>query len=103
MPAPSTMAGSSMWQANALTCLANRRKAISGTKCMPEHIPAGSATASFSRHMGPRQDPPPLPNLEPNLLADGQAEIWTALRKYNWVQAMEGDIDTAHPGTQVLG
>ena len=47
-------------------------------------------------YMGPRQEPPPLPDLEPNMLPDGQAEVWTALRECNWVQAMEGDIDTAH-------
>jgi phthalate 4,5-dioxygenase len=40
-------------------------------------------------YMGPRQDPPPLPDLEPNLLSDGQTEIWTALRECNWVQAMD--------------
>jgi phthalate 4,5-dioxygenase oxygenase subunit len=54
-------------------------------------------------YMGPRQDPPPLPDLEPNLLSDGQTEIWTALRECNWVQAMEGDIDTAHLGLLHLG
>ena len=47
-------------------------------------------------YMGVRQEPPPLPDLEPNMLPDGQAEVWTALRQCNWVQAMEGDIDTAH-------
>jgi phthalate 4,5-dioxygenase oxygenase subunit len=49
-------------------------------------------------YMGQRQDPPPLPDLEPNLLSDGQTGIWAALRECNWVQAMEGDIDTAHLG-----
>ena len=44
-------------------------------------------------YMGPRQEPPPLPDLEPNMLSDGQAEIWTALRECNWVQAMEGDVE----------
>jgi phthalate 4,5-dioxygenase len=54
-------------------------------------------------YMGPREEPPPLPDLEPNLLSDGQAEIWTALRECNWVQAMEGDIDTSHLGLLHLG
>ena len=54
-------------------------------------------------YMGPREAPPPLPDLEPNLLPDGQAEIWTAQRECNWVQALEGDIDTAHLALLHLG
>jgi phthalate 4,5-dioxygenase len=54
-------------------------------------------------YMGPRQEPPPLPDLEPNLLSEGRTEVWTALRECNWVQAMEGDIDTAHLGLLHLG
>jgi len=54
-------------------------------------------------YMGSRQEPPPLPDLEPNLLSDGQTQIWTALRECNWVQALEGDIDTAHLGLLHLG
>jgi len=54
-------------------------------------------------YMGPRGDPPPLPDLEPNLLPEGHVEIWTALRECNWVQAMEGDIDTAHLALLHLG
>ncbi|MBI3325464.1 MAG: Rieske 2Fe-2S domain-containing protein, partial [Nitrospinae bacterium] len=54
-------------------------------------------------YMGPREEPPPLPDLEPNLLPEGQVEIWTALRDCNWVQAMEGDIDTAHLALLHLG
>jgi len=54
-------------------------------------------------YMGPRQVPPPLPDLEPNLLPAQQTEVWTALRACNWVQALEGDIDTAHLGLLHLG
>jgi phenylpropionate dioxygenase-like ring-hydroxylating dioxygenase large terminal subunit len=54
-------------------------------------------------YMGPRQVPPPLPDLEPNLLPTEQTEVWTALRECNWVQALEGDIDTAHLGLLHLG
>jgi phthalate 4,5-dioxygenase oxygenase subunit len=54
-------------------------------------------------YMGPREAPPPLPDLEPNLLPDVQVEMWTALRECNWVQALEGDIDTAHLALLHLG
>ena len=54
-------------------------------------------------YMGPRQEPPPLPDLEPNLLPAEHTEVWTALRECNWVQALEGDIDTAHLGLLHLG
>ena len=54
-------------------------------------------------YLGPRQEPPPLPDLEPNMLPEGQWSVWTALRECNWVQALEGDIDTAHLGFLHLG
>ena len=54
-------------------------------------------------YMGPRQALPPLPDLEPNLLANEHIDIWTAQRECNWVQALEGDIDTCHFGFLHLG
>ncbi|HEX8966429.1 MAG TPA: Rieske 2Fe-2S domain-containing protein, partial [Chloroflexota bacterium] len=48
-------------------------------------------------YMGPRQDdPPPLPRLEPNMLDDGEWTINIYQRECNWMQGLEGDIDTAH-------
>jgi phthalate 4,5-dioxygenase oxygenase subunit len=47
-------------------------------------------------YMGPRQTPPPLPDLEANMLADGQGVAQAVLRNCNWLQALEGDIDTSH-------
>ena len=47
-------------------------------------------------YMGPREVPPPLPSLEPNMLSEGEVLIETAHRHCNWMQAMEGDIDTSH-------
>ena len=44
-------------------------------------------------YMGPRQTPPPLPNLEGN--ADG-ARAFTVQRACNYLQALEGDLDTVH-------
>ena len=45
-------------------------------------------------YLGPRPTPPPLPDLEPNMLAGCTLQIYQ--RECNWVQALEGDIDTCH-------
>ncbi|PYN96150.1 MAG: (2Fe-2S)-binding protein, partial [Candidatus Rokuibacteriota bacterium] len=54
-------------------------------------------------YMGPRQTPPPLPDLEPNLLPRGEYQVQKVLRDCNWFQALEGDIDTSHLGFLHLG
>ena len=45
-------------------------------------------------YMGPRKTPPPMPNLEPIMSADAKIQVYQ--RECNWVQALEGDIDTGH-------
>jgi hypothetical protein len=50
--------------------------------------------------MGPREVPPPLPDIEPNMLPDGERRLSTLLQECNWLQALEGDFDTVH--TQFL-
>lgn len=47
-------------------------------------------------YMGPRTTPPPLPDLEPNMLPERQTNVWAAMRECNWAQGLEGDIDTSH-------
>jgi nitrite reductase/ring-hydroxylating ferredoxin subunit len=47
-------------------------------------------------YMGPRETPPSLPDLPPNL--DPQCQVWTRLEECNFMQALEGDIDTVHFG-----
>ncbi len=55
-------------------------------------------------YMGPRSELPPLPDIEPNMLADDvEQSVWTAMRDCNFVQALEGDIDTSHLGFLHLG
>jgi phthalate 4,5-dioxygenase oxygenase subunit len=51
-------------------------------------------------YMGPRsaENLPPLPDLEGNMLPDDQTGIGIFQRECNWMQALEGDIDTAHVG-----
>jgi phthalate 4,5-dioxygenase oxygenase subunit len=52
-------------------------------------------------YMGPRQTPPALPDLEPNIVPDGT--VTPIMRECNWLQALEGDIDTSHLGFLHLG
>jgi phthalate 4,5-dioxygenase oxygenase subunit len=47
-------------------------------------------------YLGPRATPPPLPDIEPNMLEPGEYAVLKVLRECNWFQALEGDIDTGH-------
>ncbi len=49
-------------------------------------------------YMGAREEPPPLPDLEANQLPDEECWAQAIQRECNWLQGMEGDIDTAHIG-----
>ena len=53
-------------------------------------------------YMGENQaSPPPLPHIEANLIAG--SKIWCLQRQCNWLQALEGDIDTSHVGFLHVG
>jgi nitrite reductase/ring-hydroxylating ferredoxin subunit len=45
-------------------------------------------------YMGDRETPPPLPDLAPNL--SPECRVWKRLEECNYMQALEGDIDTVH-------
>jgi phthalate 4,5-dioxygenase oxygenase subunit len=45
-------------------------------------------------YLGPRKQPPPLPDLEGNMLPGATA--WAYQQAANWFQILEGHIDTAH-------
>jgi phthalate 4,5-dioxygenase oxygenase subunit len=47
-------------------------------------------------YMGPREEPPPLPDLEFNLLPQEHLIIRRDLQESNWVQGLEGNIDSSH-------
>ncbi|MBV9173577.1 MAG: Rieske 2Fe-2S domain-containing protein [Chloroflexi bacterium] len=47
-------------------------------------------------YMGARTNPPPLPDLEPNMVEGAQAVAFQL--ESNWLQILEGDIDTTHVG-----
>ncbi len=49
-------------------------------------------------YLGPRSTPPPLPDLEPNMLPLEQCWVTATQRECNWLQGLEGDIDTSHAG-----
>jgi phthalate 4,5-dioxygenase len=47
-------------------------------------------------YMGEREMAPPLPALEAMLCPPDETELWARQRECNWLQALEGDIDTSH-------
>jgi phthalate 4,5-dioxygenase len=56
-------------------------------------------------YMGSRKAPdlPGLPEFESNMINPEETVMWTALRDCNYMQALEGDIDTSHLGFLHLG
>jgi phenylpropionate dioxygenase-like ring-hydroxylating dioxygenase large terminal subunit len=49
-------------------------------------------------YMGQRAEAPPLPDFEALALPEGAARIMIIQRECNWLQGLEGDIDTSHLG-----
>lgn len=48
-------------------------------------------------YMGPDADnPPPLPNIEWNMVPEEQVVVTMRVQECNWLQALEGEIDSAH-------
>jgi phthalate 4,5-dioxygenase len=47
-------------------------------------------------YMGPRQDPPPLPDFEANMLDNHDTVVSILHRPCNWMQGWEGEMDTVH-------
>ncbi len=47
-------------------------------------------------YMGPRKTPPPLPELEFNMLPPEHVVIRRDMQDSNWVQGLEGNIDSSH-------
>jgi phenylpropionate dioxygenase-like ring-hydroxylating dioxygenase large terminal subunit len=45
-------------------------------------------------YLGPRSTPPPLPDLEANMLSGHT--VSTIQRECNWMQGLEGELDTVH-------
>jgi phenylpropionate dioxygenase-like ring-hydroxylating dioxygenase large terminal subunit len=49
-------------------------------------------------YMGPQDQVPPLPLLEAATVPQAEANVRLVQRACNWLQALEGDIDTSHFG-----
>ena len=49
-------------------------------------------------YMGDRKTAPPLPQIEATMLPESEVTISFVQRECNWLQALEGDIDTSHFG-----
>jgi phthalate 4,5-dioxygenase len=49
-------------------------------------------------YMGGRKEAPPLPAIEASLMPETELQIAFVQRECNWLQALEGDIDTSHFG-----
>lgn len=49
-------------------------------------------------YMGDQSAVPPVPDFEANRLPEEEVNIWFVLRECNWLQALEGDMDTSHLG-----
>jgi phthalate 4,5-dioxygenase oxygenase subunit len=47
-------------------------------------------------YMGERAEAPPLPSIEALLTPAEDTALFCRMRECNWLQALEGDIDTAH-------
>jgi phenylpropionate dioxygenase-like ring-hydroxylating dioxygenase large terminal subunit len=47
-------------------------------------------------YMGDRKVAPPMPMIEPTLLPEAEVTMYMLQRECNWLQALEGDIDTSH-------
>ncbi len=54
-------------------------------------------------YMGPRAEAPPLPEIEALMLPDVERVLRVHQRECNWLQSLEGDIDTSHFGFLHIG
>ena len=54
-------------------------------------------------YMGDRATPPPIPRVEMTMVPESEVAIDCMQRDCNWLQVMEGDLDTGHFGFLHLG
>lgn len=76
-------------------------------KVLHKNYPCEERNGAVWVHMGPEQTPPPLPDLEWNLVPEAQRYLAKRVQFCNWAQAIEGEIDQSHvsflhaPGDQL--
>ena len=96
--AASTTAGSSTSTATASTCRTSRPSPTSRPRSRPSPIRPRSAAASCGPTSARAQTPPPLPDLEGNMQPNAEQLVRATQLQSNWLQILEGDIDTTHVG-----
>ena len=72
-------------------------------KIKAKAYPAVERNGLVWTYMGARAEPPQLPMFEPVLLGDGERNLFCVQRNCNWLQGLEGDIDTSHFGFLHIG
>jgi phenylpropionate dioxygenase-like ring-hydroxylating dioxygenase large terminal subunit len=73
------------------------------TKVRAQAYPCHERNGVIWAYMGSRTELPELPHLEANMLDGGETRIQKVQRDCNWMQALEGDIDTSHLSFLHLG
>ena len=57
----------------------------------------------FWVYMGEAAEPPALPDFECGRVPDGELDVRFTLRECNWLQVLEGELDTSHVGIMHFG
>ncbi len=65
-------------------------------KVRAKAYPVAERNGLIWTYMGPRAEPPPLPMMEAALLPEDQHRLYFVQRECNWLQALEGEVDTSH-------
>jgi nitrite reductase/ring-hydroxylating ferredoxin subunit len=66
------------------------------TKVRAKAYPTYERGGVIWAYMGPREMPPPLPQIEAFLLNEGAQTVSMIHRPCNWMQGWEGEMDTVH-------
>ena len=66
------------------------------TKVRARAYPTRERGGVIWAYMGPRSDPPPLPDFEANMLGTDDLAVSVLHRPCNWMQGWEGEMDTVH-------
>ena len=66
------------------------------SKVRAKAYPVAERNGLIWTYMGSRAEPPPLPMMEAALLPEDQRRMYFVQRECNWLQALEGEVDTSH-------
>ena len=92
-----------MSPASVSTCRACRRNWDIKAKVKAKAYRTAERNGLVWVYMGARREAPPLPAIEPALLPAADMTQQFVQRRCNWLQALEGDIDTSHFGFLHMG